>query len=313
MQTKQRQVRVVKGKLKAVDHAILGTMTLPTLILVFLFSYMPMYGIILAFKNYKAPRGILGSEWVGLQNFKFLFTSEDLPRILRNTVFLNALHIFLCLVASVSFAMLMYEVRKAWQVKAFQTMAILPHFLSWVVCSFMVYAILEHNNGLANQALVALGLDPVQWYTKPAYWPWILAVVAIWHGTGLSSIYYYASLIGMDKEIIEAAEIDGASKLQRIRYISIPHLVPIITIRTIMSIGNIFRSDFGLFYNVPRNLGILYPTTDVIDTYVYRAMMNNRNYGMSSAASFFQSVVCLIMLLTVNAIVKKKNPENSLF
>ena len=313
MQTKQRQVKVVKGRLKAVDNTVFFALSLPALILVILFSYLPMYGIVLAFKKYQARLGIMGSPWVGFENFEFLFKSEDLPRILFNTVFLNAFHIFACLVASVSFAMLMYEVRKAWQVKTFQTMAILPHFMSWVVCSFMVYSVLEHNHGLANQTLAMIGLDGVEWYTKPGYWPVILCIVAIWHGTGLSSIYYYASLIGMDKEIIEAAEIDGASKLQRIRYISIPHLIPIISIRTIMSIGHIFRSDFGLFYNVPRNLGILYPTTDVIDTYVYRALMENRNYGMSSAASFFQSVVCLIILLTVNAIVKRKNPENSLF
>ncbi len=313
MQTKQRHVKVVKGRLKAVDNTVLVTLALPAIILIFLFNYMPMYGIVLAFKKYQARLGIMGSPWVGFGNFEFLFKSEDLPRILFNTLFLNAFHIVACLVSSVSFAMLMYEVRKAWQVKSFQTMAILPHFMSWVVCSFMVYSILEHDHGLANQTLAMVGLDGVDWYTKPGYWPVILCIVAIWHGTGLSSIYYYASLIGMDKEIIEAAEIDGASKMQKIRYISIPHLVPIITIRMIMSIGNIFRSDFGLFYNVTRNLGILYPTTDVFDTYVYRALMEYRNYGMSSAASFFQSVVCLLTLLIANAIVKKKNPENSLF
>lgn len=313
MKNKQPQVKLSKGRLKARDHGILTGMSLPAMSLIFLFSYMPMYGIILAFKKYQASRGIEGSPWVGFDNFKFLFQSEDLERILTNTLFLNALFIFAGLVASVSFALLMYEVRKAWQVKVFQTVSILPHFLSWVVCSFMVYSILEHNHGLANQLLGIFGIDPVQWYAKPELWPTILAVVTIWHSTGITSIFYYASLIGMDKEIIEAAEIDGANKLQKIRYISIPHLVPIMTIRTIMSIGHIFRSDFGLFYNIPRNLGILYPTTDVIDTYVYRALMENRNYGMSAATSFFQSVVCLIILLAVNAIVKKINPENALF
>lgn len=313
MKNKQRQVKLSKGRLKARDHGVLTGMSLPAMTLIFLFSYMPMYGIILAFKKYQASKGIEGSPWVGFDNFKFLFQSEDLERILTNTLFLNALFIFAGLVASVSFALLMYEVRKAWQVKVFQTVSILPHFLSWVVCSFMVYSILEHNHGLANQLLGIFGIDPVQWYAKPELWPTILAVVTIWHSTGITSIFYYASLIGMDKEIIEAAEIDGANKLQKIRYISIPHLVPIMTIRTIMSIGHIFRSDFGLFYNIPRNLGILYPTTDVIDTYVYRALMENRNYGMSAATSFFQSVVCLIVLLTVNAIVKKINPENALF
>ena len=313
MKNKERQIRVRKGRLHARDNIFLTALSLPAMILLFLFNYMPMYGIILAFKSYKASKGIWGSPWVGLKNFEFLFKSEDLMRILTNTIFLNALFIIASLVAAVSFALLMYEVRKAWQVKMFQTVAILPHFMSWVVCSFMVYSLLEHNHGLVNQLLSLVGINGMKWYSDPKVWPAILCIVTVWHSTGLTSIIYYASLISMDKEIIEAAEIDGASKLQKIRYISIPHLTPIITIRTIMAIGNIFRSDFGLFYNIPRNLGILYPTTDVIDTYVYRALMDNRNYGMSAAASFFQSVVCLVLLLAVNAIVKKINPENALF
>ena len=310
---KQPSVKLRKGRLHRRDHGILTCLALPAIILLFLFNYLPMYGLVLAFKKYQAPKGIMGSPWVGFENFKFLFKSEDLTRILTNTLVLNALFIIVSLVAAVSFALLMYEVRKAWQVKVFQTLSILPHFLSWVVCSFMVYSLLEHNNGLVNQLLALVGIDGMKWYNDPKAWPAILTIVTVWHSTGLTSIFYYASLLSMDKEIMEAAEIDGASKMQRIRYISIPHLVPIMTIRTIMAIGGIFRSDFGLFYNIPRNLGILYPTTDVIDTYVYRALMENRNFGMSAATSLFQSVVCLVILLTTNAIVKRINPENSLF
>lgn len=314
MSKQTKQTKQIKRKKKITSDTIqLALLAAPAVILTFLFSYMAYFGLILAFKNYRPAKGLWGSEWVGFKNFEFLLTSNDLARILKNTLLMNGLFISLGLIASVSFALLMYEVKKAWQVKAFQTVAILPHFLSWVVVSFMVYCLLEENNGLINQVLVGLGGDAVGWYKHPVYWPFILVIVTLWHGTGMGSIIYYSALIGMDAELLEAAEIDGATKLQRVRYISIPHLIPIMTIKTIMSIGNCFRSDFGLFYNVPKNLGHLYPTTDVIDTYVYRAMMDLHNYGMSAAASFFQSVVCCIVLLLTNKIVSKISPENTLF
>lgn len=313
MSEKIKQIKVGKKRKLTGDKVQLFVLAAPAVVLTFMFSYLAYFGLVLAFKNYRPVKGIWGSDWVGLKNFEFLVTSNDLGRIVKNTLLMNGLFIFFGLVASVSFALLMYEVKKAWQVKAFQTVAILPHFLSWVVTSFMVYCLLEHNNGLVNQLLVGLGFDGVEWYMDPVYWPYILVIVSLWHSTGMGSIIYYSALISMDAELLEAAEIDGASKLQRVRHISIPHLIPIITIKTIMSIGNCFRSDFGMFYNVPKNLGRLYPATDVIDTYVYRAMMELNNYGMSAAASFAQSVVCCIVLLLTNKIVSKISPENTLF
>lgn len=309
-----KRIKMTKRKRKITsDKVQLVILAVPAVVLTFIFSYLPYFGLVLPFKDYKPAKGMFGSEWVGIENFKFLLTSNDLVRILKNTLLMNGLFIFFGLVASVAFALLMYEVKKAWQVKVFQTTAILPHFMSWVVVAFMVFTLLEENNGLMNRLLRGLGFGGVSWYQDAAYWPFILLITNLWHSVGMGSIIYYSSLLSMDAELLEAAEIDGATKLQRIRYISVPHLVPIMTIRTIMSIGNCFRADFGLFYNVPKNLGQLYPTTDVIDTYVYRAMMELHSYGMSSAASLFQSITCCIVLLLTNKIVSKISPENTLF
>lgn len=295
------------------DNLQIIIMALPALILTAVFSYWPMYGIILAFKDYSYRGGIWGSKWVGLKNFEFFFKSDDMWRVLRNTLGLNFMFIGLCLVASVAFALLLFELRKPGHVKVYQTISILPYFISWVVVSYMVYALLDHNNGMVNRILSQLGLEPVAWYAKPNAWPAILAVVKLWQSTGMGCIIYYAALMGMDSQLMEAAELDGASKWQRTRFVALPHLVPIITIRTIMNIGGIFRSDFGLFYNVTLDQGALYPATDVIDTYVYRALMGMGNVGMSTAVGLFQSVVCFATLMLTNAVVKKVSPENTLF
>ena len=306
-------MRKYKKKTYLKDDLQILTMAMPAVIITAVFSYWPMYGLILAFKNFKYTKGIWGSEWVGFKNFKFFFQSQDLWRILRNTLGMNFLFITLGLFCSVAFALLMFEVKKTWHVKTYQTISILPHFISWIVVSYMIYALLEHNNGMVNNFLTSIGLKSVNWYSEPGWWPFVLAVSKLWHETGIESIIYYAALIGMDMELYEAADIDGASKLQKIRYVAIPHLVPIMTIKTIMAIGGIFRGDFGLFYNVPLNIGVLYSTTDVIDTYVYRMLMELGNIGMSSAVGFFQSVVCCITLILANAVVKKISPENTLF
>ena len=289
------------------------TLALPAVILLAIFSYWPMYGIILAFKNYKVSLGMWDSPWVGFNNFKFFFQAEDAWRVTRNTLLLNFLFITVTLICAVGFALLMFEVKKRRHVKIYQTVSILPNFLSWVAVSYMSYALLEPTKGILNQIIESFGGESVSWYSEPGYWPIILLIVRIWHGVGIGSIVYYAALMGVDSELYEAADMDGATKLQKIRYISLPSIIPIITIRLIMAIGKIFRGDFGLFYNVTRNQGALYPTTDIIDTYVYRALMNQGNIGMSSAVSLYQSVVCFITLMVTNAIVKKINPENSLF
>lgn len=297
------------------ENAQLTVLMLPVIALLGVFSYFPMFGIILAFKNYKVPLGIFGSEWMDplFKNFEFFLKSQDAYRVTRNTLLLNALFIVVATGCGVIFALLMYEVKKVVHVKIYQTVSILPSFLSWVAVSYIVYGFLDGEKGIMNQIIRFFGGENVAWYTTPGYWPAILSIVIVWHGVGLKSIMYYASLMGIDDELFEAAEMDGANKFQRVLHISLPHLVSIVSITAILDVGKIFRADFGLFYNVTRNVGQLYPTTDVMDTYVFRALMENGNVSMSSAASFIQSVVCFVTIVTVNAIVKKISPENSLF
>lgn len=313
----KRKGRIFVKKKKRMKHAKdnlqLFTLALPTIIILCLFNYWPMFGIVLAFKDYKVPRGIFGSPWAGLKNFEFFLKSQDAWRVTRNTLLLNFMFIFAGIFFGVLFALIMFEVKKARHVKIYQTVSILPSFLSWVAVGYIVYAFLEPQKGIANQILAVFGIDGVSWYTEPAYWPVILLIVKTWQGVGLGSIIYYAALMGVDAELYEAAAIDGANKLQKTLHISIPQITPIIVIMAILGVGGIFRADFGLFYNVTRNVGALYPTTDVMDTYVFRALMSQGNIGMASAASMIQSVVCFVTLVTTNLIVKKISPENSLF
>lgn len=306
---KRISMRIIKENIQ------LGTLILPAIVLVGLFNYVPIFGIILAFKDYKVPKGIWGSKWMNplFKNFEFFFASNSAPRVVRNTILLNLLFIFVGTIASVVFALLLYEVKKAVHVKMYQTFAILPSFLSWVAVSYIVYALLDMEKGVLNQIIKLFGGENISWYTSPEYWPVILLVVKVWQGVGLNCIMYYASLMGIDSELYEAAEMDGANKLQKTMHISIPHLIPLVTMLTILNLGGIFHSDFGLFYNVTRNVGNLYPTTDVMDTFVFRALMEQGNIAMSSAASLIQSVVCTITLVIANAVAKKVSPDNALF
>lgn len=295
------------------DRLQLYALAAPVAVLIFVFSYVPMFGIIMAFKEYKIPRGILGSEWTGFKNFMFLFTSQDAWRITRNTLGFGFLFIIVGIACSVIFALLMYEVKKPAHVKIYQTVSIMPNFLSWVAVSYILYSFLDPTKGILNQIIVGMGGEPVSWYSVPRYWIAILLLVNLWHSVGINSIMYYAALMGIDEELFEAAELDGASKFERSIYISIPQIVPVILILSILSVGNIFRADFGLFYSVTKNMGALYPVTDVIDTYVFRALMELGNVSMASAASFVQSIVCLFTIVITNMIVKKISPENRLF
>lgn len=296
-----------------VKNGELLLMSMPVMLHILIFCYLPIFGIILAFKNFRFDKGIFGSEWVGFKNFEFFFTSPDAWNVTKNTILLNLLFMVVGTTISIIFAMMLNEVRQKIVVKMYQTAMFFPYFLSWIVVSFMLFSILSYDHGILNHIFLKVGIEPVNWYTSPEYWPVILLLSNVWKGTGVGSVIYYATLMGIDKEYYEAAEIDGATKLQCVRHISIPFLIPIITITTLLSIGGIIRADFGLFFFLPRDIGLLYPTTDVIDTYVFRALRQVGDAGMASAVGLFQSVVGFILVMFSNYTVKRFEKENALF
>ena len=297
------------------DNLQLFTLALPLVVLMAIFNYWPMFGVIMAFKDFKVPLGIIGSPWASpiAKNFDFFIKSVDAFRVTRNTLLLNALFIVVTTACAVIFALIMYEVHRPWHIKVYQTIAIIPSFVSWIAVGYMVYALLDPSKGIVNRILVFIGAEPINWYNNYRYWPVILLLSKIWQGVGLGSIIYYAALVGIDTEYFEAAAVDGATRLQQIRHISVPQITPVIIIMTILAIGGIFRADFGLFYNVTRDVGALYPATDVIDTYIFRALMKQGNVGMASAVNLIQSIVCFVTLTAANMIVRKISPENALF
>ena len=307
--------QVVKKKKKFnPGNAQLWALSIVPAALVFLFSYVPMFGIIIAFKDYKFARGIFGSEWNGFDNFQYLLSSTTFGRITRNTLVMNLIFIFVGLVAAVSLAVVLYRLTSRRFTKVYQTILITPNFLSWVVVAYMAYAILHPQNGTLNGLLESFGMKPVDWYGKPGAWPWILMVANTWKHVGMNSVIYYAALMGIDSSLFEAAEVDGATQRQVTRYILIPCITSVMIMLTILNIGSIFRADFGLFYQVTRNVGALYETTDVIDTYIFRSLRAaNTNMGVTTAIGLLQSVVGLIMVVTTNYIVGKIDPDSQLF
>ncbi|MFD2611269.1 ABC transporter permease [Paenibacillus gansuensis] len=288
-------------------------MTLPGILFVFLFSYVPMFGIIIAFKDYKFQDGILGSKWVGWKNFEFLFTSEHAWRITYNTIYLNFLFIATGLIAAVSLAIMMNEVKSRWANRYLQSSFFLPNILSWVVVAAFVVPFMAQQTGLINQLITALGFEQVDFYSRPELWPLILVLISIWKGAGYNSLIYLAAIMGISHEYYESARMDGATKRQQIIYITLPLLKPLMIILTILAIGKIFYADFGMFFNLIGNSGQLFPTTDVIDTYVFRALRSTGDVGMASAAGLYQSVVGFILVLTTNFIVRKLDRDSSLF
>lgn len=305
-------IAIGRSSLARRSSRILLLMSAPALLLLLVFNYLPMFGIILAFKDFRFDLGIFGSAWNGFDNFKFFFTSNSAWRVTRNTLVLNGLFILTGTSVSVLFALILFEMgRKA--VKVYQTVLFFPFFISWVVASYAGFALLSADYGVLNSLLEAVGLQPVVWYSEPKYWTGILIVANIWKGTGYGVLLYYTALMGIDTTLFEAAAIDGASKLQQIRHISLPMLTPIITMLTLLSIGRIFYSDFGLLYFLTKNSTALYSVTDVIDTYVFRALRSSGDIGMSAAAGFYQSVVGFVLILTSNLVVRKANPEYAIF
>jgi putative aldouronate transport system permease protein len=309
-----------KGFAKKKKTLMLLTMVLPGAIWLVFLRYLPMFGIVLAFKDYKiytkAPslfNNIMNSKWVGLNNFRFLFTTSDSWVMIRNTLGYNALWIMLGLVIAVSFAIMLSEITKKFVAKTYQTLMFFPYFLSWVVASYFVLAFLDPTRGLLVHLQQSLGLEVTNWYNVNKPWPIILTIANLWKNIGYSTILYLAAITGIDASQYEAAAIDGANKWQQIRYVTLPHLKPMIVILFIMNVGRIFNADFGLFWNVPMNSGPLFPTTQVIDTYVYRALIATGNEGMSTAAGLAQNIVGFICIMAANTIVRKIDEDSSLF
>jgi len=289
-------------------------MMLPGIVYLVINNYLPMFGLAMAFKDVNFAKGIWNSDWVGIKNFTYLFATSDAFIITRNTLLYNAVFIVLGLGIAIAIAILLNEIRHKLAQRFYQSVIILPHLISIILVSYLVYALLSPETGLLNKTVLPmLGLEPISWYLEPKYWPYILTLVHIWKGAGYSCIVFLAAMIGIDREYYEAAEIDGASKWMQIRKITLPMITPIITMLALLAVGRIFYSDFGLFYQVPMNSGSLYSTTNVIDTYVFRGLMQLGNIGMSAAAGFYQSVVGFVLVLGSNYIVRKFNKENALF
>ena len=311
-----KKAEVKKGKKKNAmkEYWPLYLMMLPALLYLLINNYIPMAGMVIAFKKLNFAKGIWASPWAGLKNFKFLFASRDAWVITRNTLLYNVAFILVNMVIGIAIAILITEVKNIKLKKLYQSAILLPFLMSMVILSYIVYALLSAENGLVNNSILPLfHMDPIQWYQKPKYWPAILIIANCWKGVGYGCLIYIASLIGIDPSFYEAARLDGASKWQEITKITLPSLVPTIITLLLLSIGRIFYSDFGLFYQVPMNSGVLFPTTNVIDTYVYRALIEQGNISMSSAAGVYQSLVGFCVVMLSNWIVRKVDKDQALF
>ena len=305
---------------KAKKTLMLLTMVAPGAIWLLLLRYLPMGGIILAFKNYKIyPKdptflnNLIHSKWVGLDNFKFLFTTGDSWVMIRNTLAYNIVFIILGVIIPVAFAIMMSELSKKFVAKTYQTLMFFPYFLSWVVVSYFLNAFIDAQYGLIPMAQRAASETAVSWYTTPGPWPYIIVFANLWKNVGYSTVLYLAAITGIDQTQYEAADIDGASKWQQILHVTLPNLRTMIAILFILNVGKIFNADFGLFWNVPMQNGALFSVTQVIDTYIYRVLMNTGNIGQSTAAGLLQNIVGFICIIGANAVVKKIDSDSTLF
>lgn len=293
----------------------LYALTLPGIIFFFMFSYIPMAGLIIAFKDFNIIKGIWGSEFAGLSNFRFIFSEANRPAILRafgNTLLLNALFITFTTLTSVILALMFSEIKQKGVKKVTQAISILPYFVSWAVISLLLEAFLKTDGGILSSVLAKTG-HSISFYSDPKPWRIILVLMKIWQGAGYGAIVYIATITGIDTEIYEAADIDGASKLQKTLYITLPILKSTIILMTLFSVGKIFYGDFGMIYGLVQDNALLFPTTDVIDTYVYRMLRSLSNYGMSTAVGLIQSIAGFAIVYTANRITKKVQPESAIF
>ena len=293
-------------------------MMAPGLILIATLFYLPMVGIILAFKDYNPIDGIFGSEWIDplFKNFEFFFKSDTAKRVTFNTLFYNVLEMVLVTVCAVALAILLNEVKNKYVSATYKGAMLLPTFLSWVVIQYIVFSLLSVDRGIINSAITSMGGKAVEWYSEPIYWRFILPFAYLWKNVGYYSVLYVAAIAGISTDYYEAAEIDGATKMQRVKYITLPLLKPTVIVLSLLWIGKLFNGglgDWNGFYTLPNDAGALYKATDVIDTYVYRALRKINDYGMSTAAGLYQSVVGFILVLLSDKFIKKIDPENALF
>ena len=299
---------------------VLLTMVAPAAIWLLLLRYLPMGGIILAFKNYKIYpanptfwNNLIHSAWVKFDNFKFLFMTNDAWVMIRNTLAYNIVFIILGIIIPVAFAIMMNELTRKFAAKTYQTLMFFPYFLSWVVVSYFLNAFLGAQYGMIPSMQMAAGETPISWYTTTEPWPYIIVFANLWKNVGYSTILYLAAITGIDATQYEAAAIDGASKWQQIWYVTIPNLRTMIAILFILNVGKIFNADFGLFYSLPMQSGSLFSVTQVMDTFIYRVLMNTGNIGQSTAAGLLQNVVGLVFILGANTVVRKIDSDSALF
>jgi putative aldouronate transport system permease protein len=294
-------------------NKVLFIMLLPGIVVLLINNYLPMFGVIIAFKDYNYAKGFWHSKWIGIKNFEYLFTSKQAFIITRNVLLYNSVFILISITIAVLLAIALNELLNRRLAKFYQSVMFLPYFLSWVVVSYLVFACLSSDMGFFNGILTKFNKAPIDWYSQPKYWPAIIVIVNTWKWTGYDSIIYLAAIVGFEKSYFEAAAVDGASRFQQIIKITLPMLKPIVIVLTLLKIGRIMNADFGLFYNVTRNSGVLYDATNVIDTYVFRALRQSGDIGMASAAGFYQAIVGFIMVVTANYVVNKIDSENALF
>lgn len=314
---RKSQERAKKGKgmkrMQRVTNWQLFSLMVPGLLLMLLFNYMPMFGLTLAFKNFKFNLGFFGSEWVGLKNFEFFFKSGVVGRLVRNTLGMNLLFLAVNTVVTVLLALLLYELKNKMAIRVYQTIVFLPFIVSWVAASYALYANLSEVNGILNKVFDFFGIEGIRWYFTPEVWPTVLLLCYLWKQIGYGMIVYYGNLMALDPAYYEAATLDGASRLQMARYISWPHIRPVVVMFTILTLGRVFSADFGLFYYMPQNSSILYEATDVVDTYVFRALKQSGNVGMSAAIGLMQSVIGFIVLLVANKLATKIDEGGTVF
>lgn len=313
MNHKERQARP-RGKNKLKRQLPFYLMALPGFVYLMINNYIPLSGVVIAFKKLNLGKGIWASKWVGFDNFKFLFASKDAFTITRNTIAYNVVGFILGTFLSILLAILINEIRSKQAKKAYQTIILLPFLMSWVIISYLAYIFLSTESGLFNNAILKpLGLKSVNWYQSRAYWPFILVFANAWKGVGYSMIIYLSGIVGISEDYYDAARIDGAGKIKQITSITLPLLKPTIITLSLFALGGIFRSDFGLYYQLPKDNGALYPVTRTLDVYIYQMLMTNNDFSRSSAASLYQSLVGFLLIVSANALVRKYQKNSALF